>query len=245
MTWPRRGARAWVYGHRGVRDVAPENTMAAFELALQRGADGVEFDVQTSCDGKAIVFHDATLERMTHGRDCRTVSTLPAQELSSIRLDGGVAVPTLRDVFRWANGNGLYLNIELKCVGSDLATLVAAVEQDISSFASASLQQRIVVSSFSKDAIAFVNARGCPWPSARLLDRDELIDVLSATSIGTHPHFSSIRTPDDLNSIRESFVNVWTVNDEVTARRLNEWGVDGIITDELERVFEALNSQSH
>ncbi len=242
MTWPFRGStRPWIYGHRGVRDTAPENTMPAFELALQRGADGIEFDVQVSCDGQAVVFHDATLERMTSGRDCRSVSGLSERELCSIRLEGGALVPRLQDVLYWANGNALYLNIELKCTGHEIATLLTAVEREISAIAARSLQERIVISSFSRDAISLVNTRGWPWKSAQLFDRDEPIEMVQVASIGSHPHFSSVRNTIDQSADRSGFVNVWTVNDADTARRLNALGVDGIITDEIALVFEALN----
>jgi glycerophosphoryl diester phosphodiesterase len=242
MTWPYRKNRAWVYGHRGVRNTAPENTLLAFEHALKKGADGVEFDVQTSLDGKTVVFHDATLERMTKGRDCRTISSVSAIELGSIVLEQGASAPLLQDVLRWANGNELFLNVELKSIGSNLLPLLDAVEHDIREVASPSLQLRILVSSFSKEAISLVNSRGWPWPSAQLLDKDEPLHVPLHASTGLHPHYSLVRGWPVLASTETRFVNVWTVNDAATTQWLNRRGIDGIITDEIETAFSALEA---
>lgn len=240
MTWPFRERRPWVYGHRGVRDPAPENTMLAFEQALERGADGVEFDVQTSRDGKAVVFHDETLERMTKGRDIRAISSVSATELCAIELDQGTSPPRLSDVLRWAEGNRLFINLELKCVGDNVLPLLDAVEDDILECASASVRARIIVSSFSEEAISRLSSRAWCLRSARLIDKNEPFRVPVPTCSGLHPHFSSIRGVDDLNSTNKSFVNAWTVNDRATAQFLDFCGVDGIITDEIDTVLNAL-----
>ena len=57
-----------IFAHRGASAYAPENTLAAFELAVQQGADAIELDVKLSADGHAIVMHDETLERTTGGQ---------------------------------------------------------------------------------------------------------------------------------------------------------------------------------
>ena len=74
-----------IFAHRGASAHAPENTLAAFELALEQGADGIELDVKLSADGQVIVIHDATVDRTTgaHGR----VKDMSLAELRS--LDAG------------------------------------------------------------------------------------------------------------------------------------------------------------
>jgi len=135
--WPSRVDRTWVYGHRGDRSQSPENTLLAFERALAKGADGIEFDVQVAANGKAVVFHDSTLERMTAGADSRRIAKLSAEEACSIVLDQGSAIPSLLEVLRWAEGNGLFLNVELKCSEDDSLRLLSAVEREIQQCASA------------------------------------------------------------------------------------------------------------
>src|SRR5437667_11152942 len=79
--------RPWLlFGHRGASGEAPENTFAAFELALKQGADGIEFDVHLSSDGVPVVIHDARLERTTNGTGLVGAPSLPALR----RLDAGL-----------------------------------------------------------------------------------------------------------------------------------------------------------
>ena len=100
------------YAHRGLwSENAPENSLAAFELAVKAGY-GIELDVQLSRDGEVMVFHDYSLLRMT-GCD-KKLSELDASELSELRLDGSdQAIPTLKEVLDLVDGRAPLL-IELK-----------------------------------------------------------------------------------------------------------------------------------
>src|SRR5512141_2609782 len=95
--------KPFLLAHRGASTHAPENTLPAFELALEEGADGVELDAKLSADGKVVVIHDATVDRTTdgHGR----VSELSLQELKALDAGAsfgdrfrGVRIPTLDEV---------------------------------------------------------------------------------------------------------------------------------------------------
>ena len=112
------GARPWLVGHRGACDVAPENTLASFAQALADGADMVEMDLRLSADGAVVVFHDERLDRTTDGLG--EVASLTLAELR--RLDAGSwfaprfageRIPTLAEVFDWAQGR-IALLLELK-----------------------------------------------------------------------------------------------------------------------------------
>ena len=129
---PRREAqqarrRTLVLGHRGASSEAPENTLAAFDLALRQGADGIEFDVRFSADGIPVVIHDARLERTTSGRG--RVDALGARELR--RLDAGawfneryparakagfrsLKVPLLAETLAWAKERSCVAYLEIK-----------------------------------------------------------------------------------------------------------------------------------
>ena len=106
-----------IIAHRGASAHAPENTLAAFELAIEQGADGVELDVQLSQDGQVIVFHDLTVDRTTEGS-----GPLREKSLAEIRsLDAGShfdvlyrgePIPTLQEVFA-AIGKRIFINVEL------------------------------------------------------------------------------------------------------------------------------------
>jgi len=71
-----------IIAHRGASALAPENTFAAFKKALADGADGLEFDVRLTKDGEVIVFHDATLARLSDRKNL--VSSLTLEELRKI-----------------------------------------------------------------------------------------------------------------------------------------------------------------
>src|SRR6266536_5012531 len=96
------GAPPRVFGHRGVRGAAPENTMMAFELAADSGAQGVELDVRVCRSGELIVCHDPTLERVTGGRDARSVADLEWSLLSRVDVGSGQTMPLLGEVLGWA-----------------------------------------------------------------------------------------------------------------------------------------------
>src|SRR6187431_1614466 len=101
------GAPPYVFGHRGVRGEAPENTMAAFDLAATSGADGVELDVRLCRSGELVVCHDADLGRLTRGRDTRRLADLDRAELQRVDVGGGQSIPLLADVLAWAESRRL------------------------------------------------------------------------------------------------------------------------------------------
>jgi glycerophosphoryl diester phosphodiesterase len=167
-----------ILGHRGASAHAPENTLAAFSLAMSDGADGIEFDVRLARDQVPVVIHDATLKR-TAGVDAR-VSELTAAELQQIdvgrwfdRKKRAAAfitapfitapfitapfinekLPTLAQVFDLFGGNRGVLYVEMKCEPEEAAALASAV---VRLTREARLTERVVVESFDLNAIAEV-----------------------------------------------------------------------------------------
>src|SRR5690348_16428729 len=93
-----------VFAHRGASAYAPENTLAAFELALEQGAAAIEFDVKLSADGHIVVIHDRTVERTSDGSG--RVNRLPLAALQKLDAGSwfsaefrGAKIPTLDEVF--------------------------------------------------------------------------------------------------------------------------------------------------
>lgn len=107
-------SRVAVVGHRGARNLWPENSLDGFRRTLALGIEGVEFDVHVTRDGGLVVIHDPTLERTTEGTGRvadRTVAELAATRL---RDGGGAGVPTLDEVLDVFDGSGIELHIEIK-----------------------------------------------------------------------------------------------------------------------------------
>jgi glycerophosphoryl diester phosphodiesterase len=111
--------RVTVSAHRGASGYAPENTMAAFRLAAELGADAVELDVHLTADDRLVVVHDDTLDRTTAGRGyvrdhtCAEVSNLAADATFGEAF-AAERVPLLENVLRWAGEANMPLAIELK-----------------------------------------------------------------------------------------------------------------------------------
>lgn len=149
-----------VFGHRGASAVAPENTMPAFQTALDMGADGVELDCQLTRDGHLVVIHDSTLKRTT-GTD-GLVKDYTLSQLRHLDAGGwfnprfaGERIPTLEDVLALARDR-LVVNVEIKNLpyryAGIEARLLAAIRQN------AFPLDRLIVSSFDHESLIRIQA---------------------------------------------------------------------------------------
>jgi len=240
--------RPLVFAHRGGAALAPENTLAAFDHGLARGADGLELDVHLSRDGVVMVHHDYTLDRTTNLRG--PISQRTASELA--RADAGwnfrvgeaypfrgrgIGVPTLGEVLK--RYPGVRTIVELKTGQAELAQAVVAAIR------AAEAVNRVCVGSFDvrglrvvralEPALATSGARrevlysllrvgcGCSMNSTsycgyQVPERSGLVRVVSRAWINAAHHAGL-------------GVHVWTVDRPDDALRLVEFGVDALITD--------------
>jgi len=232
--------RPTIFAHRGASAHAPENTLAAFELALAQGAEGIELDAKLSADGHAVVIHDATVDRTTdgHGR----VKDMSLADLRSLGAGlffaekyRGEKVPTLEEVFE-ALGKRIFINVELTNYNTPGDHLVESVCMLVKKF---ELQKRVLFSSFFASNLS--KARGLlPEVPRGLLAFNGLLGAW-ARSFGfafgryqaLHPNLKDV-TPQQVQRVHrlERRVHVWTVNAAEDMRRLFDWGVDAIFTDD-------------
>jgi glycerophosphoryl diester phosphodiesterase len=232
------GAPVLVFGHRGVRGEAPENTMAAFELAAQSGADGVELDVRLCRSGEVVVIHDPALTRSTGGRDARAVADLDAAELSRVDLGGGERVPLLREVLDWARAKNLLVNVEIKRDVPDRRAVVRETANVVRGYLAA--PGSVMASSFDPWMLAYFGwllpevLRGSLFsPDSTLAAMQTKGWVAALVRAGAvHPERTLV-VPERCQKWkkRSTLVNVWTVNDVAEAKSLAAMGVDAIITD--------------
>lgn len=229
-----------IFAHRGASAHAPENTLAAFELALAQGAEAIELDVKLSADGHVVVIHDATADRTTdgHGR----VQDKSLVQLRSLDAGAffdpkyrGEKIPTLEEVFETL-GKRLFINVELTNYKTPGDHLVESVCMLIKKFG---LQKQILFSSFLASNLA--KARGLlPEVPRGLLALDGVLGAW-ARSFGfafgkyqaLHPNLKDV-TPQQIQRVHRlgRRVHVWTVNAADDMRRLFHWGVDAIFTDD-------------
>jgi len=246
-----------IYGHRGAKKIAPENTIPAFEKTLEMGADGFELDTMLSADGIPVVIHDRSLSRTTNGNgyvDQKTISELK-------NLDAGgwfsekycdVRIPLLSDVLK-TFGKKAQINIELKNFTHPFNSLPDKVYDLV---CEECLLENILFSSFIPFNLVRIRKKN---PNARvaLLFKPDLPGKLFATSIFQsispdyiHPHFSSCSSSFiNKQHLMGRRINTWTVNDEEVIRELIEHGIDGIISDDpglavqiRKQVFDSFNN---
>ncbi|MBN2195935.1 MAG: glycerophosphodiester phosphodiesterase [Polyangiaceae bacterium] len=245
-SWRRPPARGpLILGHRGARQRAPENTLAAFDLALDEGAAGVELDVRLDGSQEVVVLHDRTLRRVTRELDPRDVETLTSAELATIDVGGNQRVPRLSEVLAWAARRGARVNIELKHDVSHPARLVARVAALLRREPDAGY--RCLLSSFHP-GIVHQLARLIPAvPTALLVSSPPQMAPPAAAwhalgARGLHP-LATLVTPELIAAVgaRGGVVNAWTVNDVERARSLAELGIDGLVTDDPLEIAGALD----
>jgi glycerophosphoryl diester phosphodiesterase len=249
------GAKAQkIIAHRGASHDAPENTLAAFDLAWEQGADGIEGDFYLSADGHIVCIHDATTKRTAGVELAVAKSTLAElRRLDVGRFKGekwaGQRIATLEEVLaRVPEGKCIF--IEIKCgpeILKPLAKTLAACKLDPSSAQVICFQKDVIAQ--VKRTIPNINAywltsykkgktgRFTPTPKSVL---STLLSI-KADGLDTNANLSVVDAAM-VKSLRDAnlAVHAWTVNDAPTARRLRDLGVDSITTDRPDYIRRAL-----
>ncbi len=254
---PPKAPSVQVHAHRGGALLRPENTMLAFEHAVDLGVHFLELDVRTCATGELVVIHDADLERVGGGCADR-VDALPLAALQQIdvgsHLDDAWAaarVPTLAELLETLRGQ-VRFNIEIKedhARGDGTAVAVGRL------IAAMELYSDVIISSFNPGSL-FRARQHCAAPLGlvypfdrgrglkqrlrhRLLKEPWLAPVLGAYAI--HPR-ETLVTQDLVRKahLRGLAVNTWTVNDEDRMRDLAKMRVNGLITDRPDVALEVL-----
>lgn len=228
--------RTRVIAHRGSSHDAPENTLAAFALARQDGADGVELDVMRCRSGEVIVFHDDDL-----GRLCGVAGDPRARTLAELRKLSvqGEAIPELHEVIE-VLGASMLLNVELKSAPAWRARVEdeGLVDQVARTLDHAGMGERVLVSSFDPVLLGRFRRRSPRVATGMLFAADQSVPLRrgwAAHVVGANAvHPEALLVDEDRVRMwhrRGLRVNVWTVDDPAEQRYLATIGVDGIITN--------------
>lgn len=228
-----------VIAHRGARASQPENTLLAFEQALNDGAVAIELDVHQHHD-EFLVIHDAWVNRTTNGQG--HVSWYSLSQLKALDAGKKQSVPTLKEVFRRLAGR-CALNIELKGL-SDLAPLIAHLNYALDECGFSANQ--LLISSFNHHWLAGIREKTERFPLAPLTASKPLGLCRFAQRLGAYSvniEFSVIdeELVNDAHS-RGLKVFVYTVNREQDWRRLQQLSVDGVFCDAPGHAIEFLGS---
>jgi glycerophosphoryl diester phosphodiesterase len=231
--------RPTVIAHRGDKTHAPENTLAAFGMAADDGADAIEFDVKLTADGRVIVLHDQTVDRTTNGKG--RVSRLPYAALQDLDAGGwfseqfcGEKIPTLDMVFETV-GKRLAMNVELTNYATPGDDLVSKVAELVKKHG---LQNRTLFSSFLTSNLRKVHLL-LPEVPCGLLIMSGLLGFWGRSFGWRGDYFALHPALDDINlelisrvHATGKRVHVWSVNTEGDLKRMIGYGVDAIFTDD-------------
>ncbi len=201
-------------GHRGARASAhvPENTLPAFDLCLEHGCDGFEFDLRLTACGRALVCHDPKVRGIT-------VSRATSGQLTDLLR--------LEDVLQHYGRRG-FLDIELKVKNLESKTLAALRETPP--------ERGCVVSSFVPDIVMELRGRSATVPVGIICEKPAQLArsrKLPVDYVIVHQSLADQALIDELQKMGRK-VLVWTVNEKDKMLLLADWGVDGIISDQTE-----------
>ena len=240
-----------VIAHRGFSGAAPENTLAAFQKAIDVGSDMLELDVHFSMDREVVVIHDETLERTTNGRG--QVVDLALKELK--KLDAGFRfgpqfsgerIPTLKEVLELAKGK-ILVNIEIKNPAHGRYFISELADRAWQEVKKAGMVHQVIFSAFNPAALERIREKTPrsrvallyhkPWESPREVTGGDSYAILNLRNI----HL----TKNKIAKIHQAGmqVNVYTVNPVEEMEQFVQWGVDGIITNHPDRLIKILQKK--
>lgn len=236
----------WI-AHRGAGKLAPENTLAAFRVGASFGYRAFECDVKLSSDGVPFLLHDATLERTTSATG--TAGEKPWAELSRLDAGGwhsrqfaGEPMPSLDAVARYVQRNHFALNIEIKPTpGLERKTGIAVGDAGMALWQG--VDTPLLFSSFRPDALQGAREAAPAIPRALLVDTlwDGWFNV--AQSLACVVVVTNFRLMDAALAAQLHGAGLralcYTVNELVETRRLQALGIDGLITDAVDRFSPA------
>ena len=237
------------YAHRGFSGRYPENTMLAFQKALEAGCEGMEFDVQLSRDGQVVIIHD---ERVDRTSDCRgSVREYTLSQLRQMDFSAGYRgqvpvqrIPTLQEYFELVRDRDIISNIELKTGVYEYPGIEEKVDKLIRQY---HMEDRVILSSFNHHSILRMQAIH-PELQYGFLSETWILNAGAYTAghgvQAYHPHLAMV-TEQEAADLKAHGVqiNTWTVNEEADSLRMIRMDVDGIIGNFPDRTKALLYRQ--
>ena len=225
-----------IYGHRGAKGEAPENTLTSFQRCLEHGVKRCELDLHLSSDGELMVIHDPTLKRTTERRG-KVIEQSAADLVTFDARKGGPGwitpcpIPTLETLFQECQFE--HWQLEVKVASRTRATTTVLAIRELAQ--RYNLMDKVTITSSSREVLRAAQ-QFTPDISRGLLAEYAWLDPLKvAQNYGCE--FLALNwtlcSPERLQKAQRQglHVSVWTVNDAALMRRLADFGVDSLITD--------------
>ncbi len=226
-----------VWAHRGASGYAPENTLAAFQLAIDQKADGIELDVQMTKDGQLVIIHDETVNRVSNAKGW--VKDFTYAEIRELNVNkkfpeyGIQRIPTLEEVYQLVKDTDLIINVELKngvVFYQDLEERVLELTRQMK------LQDRVIYSSFNHYSVMKLKKLDTSVRTGFLYE-DGYLDMPGYASRyrvqALHPALYNLQYPNFMKDCKARNIKVrpWTVNEMEDMKMLCDLQVDAIITN--------------
>ncbi len=238
-----------IWAHRGASGYAPENTLEAFQLAYEMGADGIELDVQLTSDRQIVVLHDETVNRTSDGTGY--VADLTLKRLKELHFNKmhpeyeKAAIPTLQEVLALVKPTPMIVNIELKTGVNFYEGIEEAVLKLVQDMG---MEDRVIYSSFNHYSIIRIK-RLKPDAKCAFLYCDGIHKVAEyAKTYGIealHPSLNNMQYLQLIEQCKDMNIkiHVWTVNEEKDIQQMLDIGVDAIITNYPDRAYEVIHKK--
>ena len=226
-----------VWAHRGASGYAPENTLVAFQKAIDLKADGIELDVQMTKDGQLVIIHDETVDRVSDARGW--VKDYTYEELKKLNVNkkfpeyGKVRIPTLKEVYLLVKDTELIVNVELK---NGIVFYENIEEKVLELTKEMGLQDRIVYSSFNHYSVMKLKSLDSSVKTGFLYEDGYLDMPEYASKHGVealHPALYNLQYPNFIRDCKSRNIEVrtWTVNEIVDMKMICENGLNAMITN--------------
>ena len=235
------------FAHRGFSGKYPENTLLAFQKAIEAGADGAELDVQLTKDGEVVIIHDETIDRTTDGKGY--VVDYTYDELSKFDASyiyrgqmGFNKIPTLREYFELVKDLDFITNIELKTGINEYLGIEEKVYDLIKEF---KLEKKVIISSFNHFSVLRMK-KIAPELKYGFLSEDWIINAGAYTASHDvqcyHPRFNNL-IPEVVEELKKNGleINTWTVNKEEGIRDLINKKIDILIGNYPDLIKQIIN----
>lgn len=224
--------------HRGASDLAPENTLKAFDLAIELGANFIEFDVRRTVDNEIVIMHDPGVFRTTHRLGF--VKRLTLKKIKSLNAGNGESIPTLKELLQATKGKIGYM-CELKVKGISEKVVKILSENN-------ALDSTILISFKHKELLkcqiehpelklGAIIPSGFGWITNWFFKK-KLLTYLSEKNFFSINPFFPLVDKRFVDRAHESDLKVfpWTINSKSKMKKLSKMGVDGILTNHISKL---------
>lgn len=226
------------YAHRGASGYYPENTMLAFERAIELGASGIETDVQLTKDGHLVLIHDERLDRTTDAigyvKDY-TINEIRSMDAGRYKDKSfkGVTIPTAEELIELAIEKNIIINFELK---TGEIWYKGIEEKLINLINKYNFKEKVIISSFNHYSISTCKQLDNTIKAGLLYTEGLFEPQLYAKIVGAealHPYFLAVDNAALIDRIKSAgiMINAYTINEEADMNRFLDYKVDGIITN--------------